>query len=143
MTDRYHFSRREINALIAGGISLPLCGAAIFPVSAQGLSDGQHLLLSVFADPRNACQIGEYCLDALTVDGGSVNQLTDTILGSIEGDVKRPKSKDRVRRDLSNRVHDDFAEGKLVNVAGWMLALTEARLYALAAITMKAEPQLG
>jgi hypothetical protein len=39
-----------------------------------------------------------------------------------------------LRRDLARRTRRDFAEGHVVMVQGWMLALTEVRLCALAAL---------
>lgn len=44
-------------------------------------------------------------------------------------------SRTRVRRAISEQVREDFAHGRVVEVDGWVLSATEARLYGLAALT--------
>ena len=43
-------------------------------------------------------------------------------------------SRRRVRRAISEQMREDFAHGRLVDVDGWVLSATEARLYGLAAL---------
>lgn len=43
-------------------------------------------------------------------------------------------SRTRIRRAVSEQVHEDFAQGRVVDVDGWVLSATEARLYGLAAL---------
>lgn len=41
----------------------------------------------------------------------------------------------RLRTAISDQVRDDFAAGRVVNVRGWVLSATEARLCGLAALS--------
>ncbi len=51
----------------------------------------------------------------------------------------RMKSKEAVRRRIANQVRLDFAQGAVVSVDGWLLSLTEARVYALVALSPEME----
>jgi hypothetical protein len=46
------------------------------------------------------------------------------------------KTKQAVGHRIANQVCRDFAEGIVVCVDGWLLSLTEARLYALASLSV-------
>lgn len=63
----------------------------------------------------------------------SERRLMDVILGTAwddgTGDIQALTTRVRTRREL------DFREGDLVAIDGWFLARTEARLFALAALT--------
>jgi len=40
-----------------------------------------------------------------------------------------------IRRQLANQVRHDFVKGAMVDVDGWLLSVTEARVYALIALS--------
>lgn len=40
-----------------------------------------------------------------------------------------------LRKFIVDRIHDDYAQGEIVYIKGWILSLTEARLYALCTIS--------
>ena len=44
---------------------------------------------------------------------------------------------------LRERSRTDFHEGRIVNVDGWMLSLTETRVYALAALLSQSRSTMG
>lgn len=43
-------------------------------------------------------------------------------------------SRARLRRAITEQVREDFAQNRVVDVDGWVLSATEARLYGLAAL---------
>ena len=93
--------------------------------------------MGVFESPRNAYAIGSACLRSLPSNGNSAEQLTNEILVAAEIDFQAPKSTRVIRDRISNRVRKDFAEEAVISVDGWVLSLTEARLYALAALSVE------
>jgi hypothetical protein len=46
-----------------------------------------------------------------------------------------------LRQSLSQQSQADFSDGKIVNVEGWILSLTETRTYTLAALLASARCQ--
>jgi hypothetical protein len=63
------------------------------------------------------------------------------LAGLIASDCGEPvfsSDADAVRRCLARRTRRDFAEGRVVTVRGWILAVTEARLCGLAALVLAA-----
>ena len=58
-------------------------------------------------------------------------QLSNKIIAQALCDAETMKSKEAVRRRIANQVRLDFAHGAVVSVDGWLLSLTEARVYAL------------
>ena len=133
------FSRRSVNALLAGAATWPCYGAAV-QLAPNQLGDPkslQHILLSLFENPRSSYAIGAACLRSLPPNQSSLEQLTNAIITAAECDPETMKSKQAVRRHIANRVRHDFAEGAVVNIEGWLLSLTEARLYAMVALSLK------
>jgi hypothetical protein len=45
-----------------------------------------------------------------------------------------------LRRSVGERSQDDFDHGRIVYVDGWMLSLTETRLYALSTSLARSHP---
>jgi hypothetical protein len=139
MTDQLcHLSRRSVNVFLAGAAAWSCYGAAL-PLAPNELGvqrSLQHILLSLFENPRSAYAIGTACLKSLPPNQSSLQQLTNAILTAAECDTKTMKTKQAVRYRIANRVRRDFAEGAVVNIDGWLLSLTEARLYALVALSV-------
>jgi hypothetical protein len=140
MTDHLrHLSRRSVNAFLAGAAVWP-CNMAALQLAANKPDPPkslQHILLSLFENPRSAYAIGTACLKSLPPNQSSLQQLTNTFLAAAECDTGTMKTKQAVRQRIANRVRDDFAEGTVVSIEGWLLSLTEARLYALVALCVK------
>jgi hypothetical protein len=101
----------------------------------DGLTDGatvpHHMLTSLLEDPCKAQAIGTAYLKTLQPDECSPVSLARSIGVFDAIDVDSPG----MVRTLRQRVRRDFAESAVVNVDGWVLSITEARLYALAALT--------
>jgi hypothetical protein len=139
MTDRPGgLSRRSVNAFLASAVVWPCnrAGSQLAPNQPEPLTP-QHMLLSLFGNPRSASEIGAACLKSLPPDQNSRQQLTNTILGAAGCDIETMKARQAVKRRIANQVRYDFAEGIVISVDGWLLSLTEARLYALVALCSK------
>jgi hypothetical protein len=76
-------------------------------------------------------------LKSLPPNQRSLQQLTNAILVAAECDIETMKTKQAVRHHIANRVRYDFAEGAVVNIEGSLFSQTEARLYALVALSVK------
>jgi hypothetical protein len=61
-------------------------------------------------------------------------QLSNKIIAQALYDAEATKSKEALRHRIANQVRLDFAQGAVVSVDGWLLSLTEARVYALVAL---------
>ncbi len=80
-------------------------------------------------------RIGDACLRALPASEASPDHLARLILAKLittnKGDCT---SVGALRRLVRERSQDDFGRDRTVNVDGWMLSLTETRIYALSAL---------
>ena len=129
------FTRRSINALVAGAAAWPCCQAGAQLMLAEPNLPLQHALVSLFEDPRSACAIGVACLKSLPPAGNSPDGLASAISSTAGCNSETLTSRHATRRRIRDRVRSDFAEGAVLNVDGWILSVTEARLYALAALS--------
>ena len=70
---------------------------------------------------------------------GSVRVLVGLIASSLPHGTRRLSalSDEELRAHVLRSVHKDFEDGRVVNLGGWIVSLTEARLCAVAAL---AEP---
>jgi hypothetical protein len=78
--------------------------------------------------------IGRACLEALPTIEASKAFLTRIILGDIRAGAGDCSSRSVLVRKIRQRSREDFRDGRIVTVDGWMLSLTETRVYALAAL---------
>ena len=135
MNDRSRtLSRRSASAVLAGAIAWPCLGAAAQLVPSQTTKVAHDLLLSIFEDPKSACEIGAECLKLLGDEPNTPDHLVNAIVGAPECDHVTLRDAQALRQHISNRIYRDFSEGTVVNAEGWVLSVTEARLYALAAL---------
>lgn len=77
--------------------------------------------------------IGESCLHALAPGEASVGRLTQAILASIQPSARGCSSEKALANAIRESSRDDFRARRIVSVDGWMLSVTETRVYALAA----------
>jgi hypothetical protein len=94
-------------------------------------------LCSLFTNLKSVHAIGAACLRSLSPRPSSPKQLADAILAASRCDADTMKTKDTIRHQIVNRMHDDFAEGAVAKVEGWLLSRTEVQLYALVALGLK------
>lgn len=131
-------TRRRVLALLLP-VAAWLIGRLLGPLRelarAAGADSLASRLMRLFRSPGSAARIGhaylrqapreadERRLLALICPAGGRWQTADT---------------SRLRRMLARQQRDDFAQGRVVRVRGWLLSLTEARLCALAALRTRA-----
>lgn len=87
--------------------------------------------------------IGKACLAALPAVEASKVSLARMLLGDVQaagGDCSSARALAQAIRELSR---DDFRCGRIVTVDGWMLSLTETRVYALAALLPQSHEAVG
>jgi hypothetical protein len=104
-----------------------------------GAASSARRLLSIFRDPAAAASIGRaYLRDRPQERDG---ERLIALLMSADGDPPGPAAADNdadgatLHERLRHRTRRDFAAGRTVWVEGVLLARTEARLYALAALS--------
>ena len=136
-----HLSRRSVNAFLAGAAAWPCKVAALqlAPNQPAHPKSLHYIFLSLFENLRSAYAIGTACLKSLPPNQCSLQQLTNAILAAAECDTETVKAKQALRHCIANRVRDDFAEGAVVSIEGWLLSQTEARLYALIVLSVRSK----
>ena len=126
------FTRRSF-LLIAAAFGASLSpGSASSMVSAGYFSDAATRLRSLIPAPTSAREIGRIYLAQYPEEDGAA-ALTHHILSSLSLDEEKVVALDRqaLPAMLSSCVRADFEKGRTVEVAGWILSRTEARLCAL------------
>jgi hypothetical protein len=76
-------------------------------------------------------------LKSLPKEGNTGREIWNKLLAEALCGTEPIKSAEAMRRRIANRVRRDFANGAIVDVDGWLLSVTEARIYALIALTQK------
>ena len=127
-------SRRDVMAVgaAAAAASLPI---SITAISRWRRSHAEASLLAVFRDASAAVQLGNAVLSAWPHLSNRIvlSALVLHDLGMDEKSVARTDISDIANR-LSQNIRQDFAERRTVILDGWVLSVTETRLYALAAL---------
>ncbi len=92
-------------------------------------------LAGVFHDRRSASAVGRRYLGERR-EPPSVTRLTDDVAASLRGGRRAIVEADdgALRELLAGAVRADFGADRVVEVDGWVLSATEARLYGLAAL---------
>ena len=130
-------TRRFVNALLAGAIAWPASATVPSLVPKQHDRHGplQGLLMSIFRSRRSARAIGTACLRALPKEENTGREIWNKILADAMWKTETMATKETIRRRLANQVRHDFVKGAMVDVDGWLLSVTEARVYALIALS--------
>lgn len=136
MSARGELSRREF-LLLAAAFGAPLVpwrgilGAWPAPDGASA----QTVLIGLLRRRASARVIGQAYLAATPAEA-EAGRLVERITMQLEGGASALRlAPDRLRTLLAARVLRDFDEGATVQVRGWILSRTEARLCGLAALT--------
>jgi hypothetical protein len=122
-------------ATAIGGGAAWLIGGVSFPVNFRGQvasMSGSRTFAAFLAGLGYSRTIGEACLKALPAVEASKGCLTRAIFGDMLDGGGGCWS--ALAQAIRERSRDDFRDGRIVTVDGWMLSLTETRLYALAAL---------
>lgn len=127
--------RRLLAALIPGAITYACDRArplASFGPAAAAPQSAKDALPALCAASRCDRRIGSACLRALTARESSPDRLMRLILADLPKRGPDHWSPDALRLAVRTQSRADFRDGRIVAVDGWMLSLSEARLYALA-----------
>lgn len=128
--DRGAMSRRSAAAVLAAAIAWPRCAVAQeCPMSMHAIT---RTLVAIVSDPCTALTIGHLCLNSLNTGETNPEGLAKKIVN--DSGCSDLRSELDIRRRISSHVRHEFARGIVLNVDGWILSPTEARLYALAAL---------
>ncbi len=123
--------RREFLGQASGAVSVVALPSLPWWARAEGI---EAWLGGMFEDPAAARTIGKAYLDQAgpVVDLPAVlAQLSEKLGPSLAHDSE---SLENIRERITRRIRLDFAQGDCVNLDGWILSVTEARLCALAAL---------
>lgn len=132
--------RRRFLQLSAGLVAL----LAIQPAARlTGWQHGQDLFASpwqrLFSQPESAGVIGQVYLHAHPHEANAawlIQQITQDVAGGNA--AFGGAGSDELKALLQQRIRQDFADEHVVKLNGWILARTEGRLYALAALLRQA-----
>lgn len=92
------------------------------------------ILSRLLGHPESAVVVGRAYLQ-LAPDARDPARLVDLLSASCDG-LALDADLDTLRPRLGRRIRQDFTEGLVVDVDGWRLSLTEARLCGLAALLL-------
>jgi hypothetical protein len=123
-------SRRSAAFVLVAAIAWPRGALAQeCPMSMQAIV---RILVTIVSEPCTAVTIGHLCLNSLDAAELSPESLATEIIN--DSGCNDFHSERDIRKRISCHVQHEFAEGIVLNVGGWILSRTEARLYALAAL---------
>jgi hypothetical protein len=94
-------------------------------------------LAKLCSDLRCAGPIGKACLRALPETEMSLERLAPLILVEVSSSGRDLSSVIALRQAVREQTRDDFRNKKILNVDGWVLSLTESRVYAMAALLQR------
>jgi hypothetical protein len=132
MSDPARLSRRDA---LAGGILSAIAVSGAGRVAAGTVStipDGS-LLYTLFPDLRNVRTLSRACLSSFPTTA-SADQLYAWIVPAGRSDTENVVTIAELRRSIRRRVRRDFDIDDTVQIDGWVLSITELRMYALAAL---------
>ena len=121
------FSRRSV---LAAGLSAPLLASPRSASAGDSVAACRANLARLFPNSLHAARaIGARC-----ADGQPAATLLERLCGSTAQRERLARlPADELRAILDARIRQDFTEGRTRLVDGWVLAETEARLYAILA----------
>jgi hypothetical protein len=137
MIVRRSITRRR---LTLAGISIGLFGCisayarAPFNWASPGETPAYRVLASLSEDWRRARSVGRAYLEMIGCAEASPGRLMAMIFPESSSPDVIPNSAREIREMVNDHVRREFSEGSVVTVDGWILAITEARIYALAAL---------
>ena len=126
-------------AIWLGG-HVPLLEASRDQASLVGDSEG---LLAWCSRSNYPQTVRKACLEALPTIETSIASLTRLILDGVWATGGGHWSTRALAQTIRERSRKDFSEGRIVNVDGWMLSLTETRIYALGALLSQPHSTMG
>ena len=130
MTDGHRALNRRTATLLLGSATLfPI--ASLISNAAEirtiQLSAFENIILSLFEDPHKVQSLGLDCMDQLLFSENSLSELEAALLSACTN------SFEECRLLIRNLIRREFFDDEVVFVNGWILSITEARLYAFVA----------
>jgi hypothetical protein len=130
-------SRRSLLGTAIKGAGAWLSSHLFFLTAQANYSMAAHTeLITLCSDLRCSWRIGEACRLALSPSQTWPSSLVQAILADIESPGH--PAPNELAHALMKRSRADFRERRVVSVDGWILSLTETRLYALAGLLSEA-----
>jgi len=130
-------SRRKLLASVPAVCLLTICNVVRAAAKQQPckLSLLSELLMQQLADNESACVVGHAYLRIANHEA-NIQRLIPLIINDPEGWTPLCLEWDQKScyAFLQRRFKSDFESGRVVEVEGWILSETEARVYALAAV---------
>jgi hypothetical protein len=130
----HSFTRRRFLLLGAGvGAGLVLHR---LPLRSGSTAFVEQRLGGLFAHIESAQAVGREYLDSVAGEADAADGLIELVVRALPGryHTLREVSDHELRGLLAQRISEDFKEHQTVEVSGWVLARTEARLCALSAL---------
>jgi hypothetical protein len=136
MSKKLLFTRREFVAT-----SISVLAGAILPAGVQarllpdaGYDDAIKKMLSVFNHAESMKFIGRKYIEQVPAEQKESTLMEAILSGGPGAQFQHSmlSSQKEIKRFIRSRVKQDFISGQTVNIQGWVLAKTEARLCALA-----------
>jgi hypothetical protein len=127
-------SRRNLLATLFSTTWLSQRGTITAWVADLDPKAGHRTLSDLCANLRCSRAIAEACVRALPEKETRPEYLASLILADVA--PRRPYSGSTIafRNSARRQSQEDFRTGKIMNVDGWMLSLTETRIYGFAAL---------
>jgi len=133
-------SRRTVLAALAAGIVGAAIGLRRYWPGGDVTRDARRLA-ALLRHPDSAAWLGRFYLEVNPREADAA--LLVTLIGAARGPALPPASPstdEALRADLEERIRNDFIYSNTVEVDGWLLSLTEARLCALVSLLRDASP---
>ena len=124
--------RRAFLRAIAWGALLPLTGAA--GARGEESSAFEAALLALLSDPSGAARIGRVYL------AGQPEEARRELLARRLCDALGEGPRSTLRERMARCARRDFTRGDTVQLSGWLVSRSEARLCALAALASAERP---
>lgn len=133
-------SRRGLLAVASTGAMACLSAfLSLFRGYSEGTSSGTDSdLVALCSDLCCPRTVGKACLLALPASESTRSSLARAILADLRLAQRNHSPSDVFAQAISERSRTDFRGGRVVTVDGWILSLTETRIYALAALLREA-----
>lgn len=121
-------TRRTFIAGVLSSSLLLLPGCGFF----KGNNDESFIkrLVEVFANKASASNIGNEYLKAVPEERKREN-LISGIFSTFNGGLSGITAPDKLRKELRTYIKNDFKNGNVIELKGWLFSVTEARLCAL------------
>jgi len=122
------------------GLGLALAGGALLPaVNALALvaAPAGDPMLAAVADPAAATRLGHAYLAAYPAEADA-ERLRGLLRQTLFADLSMTTDdSDALCRGLVRTLSDDYIAGEVLDLDGWQISRSEARLYALAALYLQ------